>query len=350
MKNDKNINQTSLRMGSKASEQIRIRAVQRVLEGESPEIVIKALGYSRASIYNWLKKYRNNGWDALKTGKRTGRPRKLDDEKIKILEGLLIQGATFHGWQNEIWTGDRVAALIENIFDIKMSSTQVRRILKYRLGWTPQKPISQRSERDEAEINRWKRKEFAQIRDSSWKRNAYLIFIDETGFMLTPLRKRSYAPKGHTPIIKITDPHGRISAIAAITLSPIIHRANLMYSFLPDNINFNSKRIIEFINYINKKIPNPITIIWDSIPIHLSNSLVSFINNFPEIVCENFPPYAPELNPVDRVWAYIKYGRLANLTPFDLTQLRSIVNEEFLLLKTKTRFLHAFIRESGLNL
>jgi transposase len=70
------------KISPKAIEEIRIRAVQRVQEGESPEKVIKTLGFARACIYNWLARYRNGGWDALKTGSRTGRPRKLTGNQI----------------------------------------------------------------------------------------------------------------------------------------------------------------------------------------------------------------------------------------------------------------------------
>lgn len=58
------------RLSQKVIEEIRVRAVQRVQEGESPEQVIKALGFARACIYNWLARYRNGGWDALQDWKQ----------------------------------------------------------------------------------------------------------------------------------------------------------------------------------------------------------------------------------------------------------------------------------------
>ena len=58
-------------------EEIRIRAVQQVQAGESPEAVIGALGFSSRSIYSWLAMYRAGGWDALKAKRIPGRPKKL---------------------------------------------------------------------------------------------------------------------------------------------------------------------------------------------------------------------------------------------------------------------------------
>src|SRR5215469_8533829 len=68
-------------------------------------------------------------------------------------------------------------------------------------------------------------------------RRAYLAFIDESGFMLTPSLCRTYAPSGHAPVVKVTDPHGRISPIGAITLSPECQQVNLTFQLSADNAN-----------------------------------------------------------------------------------------------------------------
>ncbi|MGB5987144.1 MAG: helix-turn-helix domain-containing protein, partial [Desulfobacterales bacterium] len=73
------------KIGPKAMEEIRIHAVERVQDGESPELVIQSLGFSRACIYNWLARYRAGGWHALRTGQRSGRPKKLSGKQIKWL-------------------------------------------------------------------------------------------------------------------------------------------------------------------------------------------------------------------------------------------------------------------------
>ncbi len=73
------------KLDHKTLEALRVRAVQRVMDGESPEVVIKALGMSRARIYEWLAAYREGGFEALKAKHISGRPKKLSGEQIREL-------------------------------------------------------------------------------------------------------------------------------------------------------------------------------------------------------------------------------------------------------------------------
>lgn len=83
--------------------------------------------------------------------------------------------------------------------------------------------------------------------------------------------------------------------------------------------------------------------------IHRSKAVTEFLSSTPGMLSENFPPYAPELNPVDKIWGYIKFGRLANYAPFSLIQLRSKVREELTVLKSRGHILRGFIESCGLS-
>jgi Transposase. len=70
--------QDARKLDHKGLTQLRQRAIHAIQNGESPEIVARVLGVSRAAIYNWLAKYRQGGWGQLDARKRGGRPPKLD--------------------------------------------------------------------------------------------------------------------------------------------------------------------------------------------------------------------------------------------------------------------------------
>jgi transposase len=278
-----------------------------------------------------------------------GRHPKLTESHLKLLEQLLSQGATAHGWQNNLWTAKRVAMVIQKHLGVDLCIRSVRKVLNERLGWTLQKPLLQSRDRDEDEITRWKSEEFTRIRTEARDRHAYLAFIDESGFMLAPTLRRTYAPSGHAPVQKVTDPHARISVIGAITLTPECQRVNLTFDLLANNANFNGQSIAAFLCLLHERVNNPITVIWDSVRIHLSQPVADYLSRDGNIVSETFPPNAPELNPADGVWSHIKYGRLPNYTPFDLSELRSTVTAELKRLQRQPHLLYAFIRRTRLS-
>ena len=329
---------------------LRCTAIQMLLTGADRQLVTDSLLITDRVLRNWINIFNQYGVDGLIVNKRLGRRSTLTPHEIKKLELMLLQGATFHGWINNMWNSKRVAIIIYRYFGKKISRSTVCRILKNKLGWTYQMPIHKYGDRDEAEINNWKSNKFNRIRLEAITKGAHLVFIDETGFMLEPVRRRTYAPKGKPPSSKITNPHGRISTICAITCCPKRKETNLIFHLLQDNVNFNSQRIINFLFQLRQCIIAPLIIIWDSIPIHCSAAVLEYLEKRPEITSEKFPPYAPELNPVDKVWAYIKYTKLGNYAPKDLNELRKSVDFELTRLKRKANMLRAFIRGCGLNL
>ena len=181
-------------------------------------------------------------------------------------------------------------------------------------------------------------------------RRAHLVFIDECGFLLTPIFRRTWAPRGHTPVIKIADPHGRISVAGALTISPARSKFGFYFQLLPDNTNFRSNSIAAFVESVHRRLGGPLVVIWDQIPIHKSYPVERYVDQHNDVLVESFPPYAPELNPVYYVWAYVKYGRLANYCPKNLDELRTKVSSEMSRVSRRPDLLKSFFHATGLKL
>lgn len=144
-------------------ERRRRRAVRLLEDGESPARIARFLGCSRSSIYRW-KEQAARGPEGLAARPHPGRPRRLSPGQHRQLESLLRQGARAHGWTNDLWTAARVAEVIRRTFRERFHVEHVRKIVKRRLGWTSQKPERRARERDEAEVEHWKREEFPRIK------------------------------------------------------------------------------------------------------------------------------------------------------------------------------------------
>jgi transposase len=130
----------------------RLRAVELVEQGESPDDVAHFLGCGRSSVYTWVKLARQS-LATLAAKPHPGPKPRLSAAQLKELEALLLKGAGAHGGRTELWTAARAADLIERHFGVRFHPEHVRKLLKRRLHWSSQKPQKKAKERDEVAID-----------------------------------------------------------------------------------------------------------------------------------------------------------------------------------------------------
>jgi transposase len=328
-------------------ERRRRRAVELVDQGESPAVVARILGVHPTSIHRWRRMARKpHGLDPKPS---PGRPRRLSAYHLRKLERLLLQGAKKHGWPNQLWTADRVARLIRERFGISFHPEHVRKILKERLNWTSQKPQRKARERDDKEVERWLGDDLPRILRAAFRRKAHVVFLDESGFQLTPSVRRTLAPRGKTPVLDCWDRRDRISAISCITLSPLSGRPGLYFELLPVNQTVHGEEVVAFLGELRRQLRGPFTVVWDRSKIHSKAKVVkAWLAEHPEVVVEDFPGYAPTLNPDEWVWSWTKYGRLSNLAAWDAEELWDHMVMALIDLKFRPKMLKAFMAEAGI--
>jgi transposase len=325
-------------------ERRRERAVKAVADGQSRKTVAKVLGVHYKTVARWVRQAGTPGGVAAKPPHRTGPG--LSDADLRTLEALLRKGAKAHGWHNELWTAARVARLIEREFDLEYHPEHVRKILRRRLGWTSQKPRRRARERNDKEVARWVGDEFPRIVREAFRRRAYLVFLDESGFFLTPTVRRTLAPRGKTPVLKAWDRRDRWSAISCVTLSPVAGRPGLYFDLKSHTIR--GPDVVGFLAELHRRL-GPLTVVWDRSRIHSKARVVrAWLAAHPEVVAEDFPGYVPDLNPDEGVWGWTKYGRLANLAADDKDVLWDHVVDELITVKHRPDLLRAFIQQTGL--
>jgi len=309
------------KMSSQAMEEIRIRAVQQVQAGESPEAVIKALGFSRACIYNWLSKYRNGGWHTLKTGAIPGRPKKLDGPQIKWLyKTIRDKDPQQFKFKFALWTRAMIANLIKSQFGIKLSPTSVGRLLA-QLGFTCQKPLYRAYQRDPEAVEKWKEEIFPQIKKRAKKEGATIFFQDESGVRSDFHSGKTWALKGKTPIIETTGARFGLNMMGAI--SP---RGEMNFMIIHGSVR--SGEICDFLKRLMRSRNHKVFLIWDGHPTHKSKIVKECIASFNGLL-ETFllPSYSPDLNPIEQLWNHTKgngVGRMVIKGPDQLK--KSVIN------------------------
>jgi len=321
--------------------------VQLLEQGEAPAVVARILGVTRPSLHRWRRLARQgHGLDAKPV---SGAKRRLTDPQLKQLEALLDKGAPAHGFPNELWTAARVAQLIHRHFGVKYHPDYVLRLLR-RLGWTCHKPQRRARERNDKEVERWKADEFPRILREAWRRKAHVAFLDESGFMLMPLVRRTLARRGQRVFLRCSARHDRISAISCVTLSPRAMHVGLYFGFLIDE-NFHGEEVVEFLKYLIRQVPGEWTVVWDRNNIHgKSKAVKAWLAEHPEVVVEDFPGHDPDGNPDEWVWSWAKYGKLCNLCPQDVNDLFDAVLDAMKELKGKPCLLASFVMEAGVPL
>ncbi len=268
-------------------ERRRIRAVELVDQGESPSLVARILGVHETSVHLWRRQARQEGGLAAKPAE--GPKPRLSDGQLGELEQLLLQGATAHGWVNNLWTAGRVTSMIQRHFGVRFHPEHVRRMLNRRLNWSSQRPQRQHPDGNDAAIALWVEEELPRIRSAAASRMAHLAFVDETGFMLNPLVRRTFAPRGKTPVNRVADPHARISVIGAIMVDSKRERVGLVYNMLGDNANFRGLGIAYFVRTLLAEIGGPVTILWDRITIHSCDEVEQCLKGVSGVVVVEFP-------------------------------------------------------------
>jgi transposase len=115
------------------------------------------MGVSRQSVLRWARAMEAGGINALRSRGRTGPKPALSDADCRRLAMVLKEGPSAHGFVTELWTAKRVGLLIKSDFGVRLSEAQTWRVLRERLGWSPQRPARRAREQDAQAVAHWKR-------------------------------------------------------------------------------------------------------------------------------------------------------------------------------------------------
>ena len=165
---------------------------------------------------------------------------------------------------------------------------------------------------------------------------------------MAPLVRRTWAPTGQTPfIVHRTGSHRKVSVIAALCLSPGQRVVRLFFQVHPEN-NITKELVIEFLRELLRQIPAHLTLVWDNLQAHRAREVQEFLGKSHRISCWYLPPYAPELNPMEYGWSYLKMNPLANACPSDIQELSEIARRRGHMLSKRRDLLRSFVDHSPL--
>lgn len=174
------------------------------------------------------------------------------------------------------------------------------------------------------------------------------MLIDETGLLLNPLVRRSWALKGKTPVGGGDGGHRRkVSVIGAVSVSPAAHRLGLYFATLPDGY-FAAESVAGFLRGLLRHLRGKVVVVWDGGGNHKGPAIRELLRRAKRLTLERLPAYAPDLNPVEAVWPWLKHGQLANYVPDGIPELDDEVVDRLVELKVDPGLLQALWNGSDL--
>jgi transposase len=183
------------------------------------------------------------------------------------------------------------------------------------------------------------------------RQGASLAVIDESGLLMAPLVRRTWALRGQTPkLARCSARRERVSVAAALWLAPLRDRLGLFARTLVNGY-FDNWSSAAFLEALLQELPGRVVVVWDGGSMHKGDP----INQLQDVMAdrltlEKFPAYSPQLSPVEPLWSWLKYSRLCNFAPQDATQLDGRVHAELSALRDHQELLRSFWHASDLPL
>jgi len=279
---------------------MRMQAIKAVQGGQSATDVAKTLGINRQTIYRWMANYLSGGQKALKAKPIPGRPPKLTPEQMQwIAEAVRENTPQQYQFEFALWTLKIIGALIERQFKIKLSINTLSRVMKL-LGFSTQKPLYQAWQQDEKLVRQWEEELYPEIRREAKRVGATIYFADESGVRSDYHTGHTWAPKGETPVLSVTGRRFSLNMISAVSpqgkLRFMIHQGSV-----------TAKVFREFLKRLMVGATKPVFLIVDGHPIHKAKLVKKYVESLDGMLKLFFlPPYSPQLNPDETVWAHVK--------------------------------------------
>lgn len=176
---------------------------------------------------------------------------------------------------------------------------------------------------------------------------AKIVFLDESGFSLKSSIRKTWAPRGETPIVRSHFSWKRLHVIGSLICDPDGGNADILLRTQATSVK--EEAIIAYLKALHQHAPGRIVLIWDSLRAHRGSKVKEYLSNNKDwLTVEWLPPYAPDLNPVEAFWSAAKGEPTANRTPDTLAEIERSLQAYRDCVAPQQEKLHGFLSASGL--
>jgi transposase len=189
----------------------------------------------------------------------------------------------------------------------------------------------------------------AQGKKNARRRRAWIVFQDESGVSQRPPVRRTWAPRGETPVLTYAFNWKKLSIALAVGFRWDFRRSGLFFETRPGS--YNDHTLIEFLNDLKREFRGRrVILIWDGLPSHKSRPMQAYLRAQRSwLTVERLPGYAPDLNPAELVWGNVKGCELANLCADNLAEVEQELRRGLRRVRRSPTLAFAFLHHTGLS-
>jgi transposase len=180
--------------------------------------------------------------------------------------------------------------------------------------------------------------------------SAWLVFFDESAVSLIPPVRHTWSPRGRTPILRHRFGWKKASMAAALGYRPDGTGARLCFHL--QQPSYNTDALIQVLEqlagfYAGQRV----VLIWDGLSAHWSIRMRAWLDSQRDwLRVERLPAYAPELNPVEYLWANLKGAELANRPTTTLAEVADATEQGIQRICKHDSLVVGFLAHTGLAL
>ena len=192
-------------------------------------------------------------------------------------------------------------------------------------------------------------REVAGGKKNARRRKAWIVFQDESGLSERPSVRRTWAPKGETPVLIHSFSWKKMSICAAIAYRWDGSSAKTFFQMKPGSYDTGS--LIAFLGDLHRQMHGKkVILIWDGLPAHRSGVMQEYLRMQRSwLTVERLPGYAPDLNPVESLWGNVKGQELANLCARDLGEAAAACRRGLKRVRDESQLCFSFLHHAGLS-
>jgi DDE superfamily endonuclease len=189
----------------------------------------------------------------------------------------------------------------------------------------------------------------AQDQKGARAESAWLVFFDESAVSLIPPVRWTWSPRGTTPILRHRFGWKKASMAAALGYRPDGTAARLCFHLQKDS--YNTDTLICVLEQLGRFYAGQrVVLLWDGLSAHWSKGMRAWLDRQQWVRAERLPAYAPDLNPVEYLWANLKDVELANLPGASLVEVADAAQHGIERVCASDTLVAGFLAHTGLEL